>query len=563
MNEQSNQYNLQQPQQPQQQHQTVTPNAVAPQVVAWLNNVLSVDYVDPVRTAQDTIAVLSKYPTLSPKTNVYIDEQGRPDLLLCLGGTVPVLIGRATYRIPVEIWVTKTYPGVSSSSSFSSPPVVMYVRPTPDMIVHPGNHVDTNGKCYHPYISHWSNGGQDGNGSNLMGLIEVMINVFAKEPPVYAKPPDYREQQPGSNSQIDQYHHHQQQQQVQSVQPPPVAHSTHPQVLATHQRNLSTSSTVIPPPLPPHPTTTEQPLSIQNTGIQQPPPQTNQPPPQTNQLPPPPPLPPIPSELQQEGHQNTFPNSQYSHPIPIQNVQYQQQQQHFQQQQPPPPPPPPAPPIPLDIMDMTDPQEQQQQNASSPSSQLNSKIPTTNSSSSPPPPPPPPPPNPHKQHLLSTISTKLSDITLHTLQPMVAHNDTRVLQARETLAWMSRAVAHETTELERIAQASIENETILRAKIQQAKDVVMHQARDLETKLDTNPKKIDEIVCAENVVHNQLYELVAEICAIDDTVYVLSKALDMGRISLDTFLKHSRSLGREQFMKRALVHKISTKLELL
>lgn len=145
---------------------------------------------------------------------------------------------------------------------------------------------------------------------------------------------------------------------------------------------------------------------------------------------------------------------------------------------------------------------------------------------------------------------------------MVVHNDTRVLQARETLAWMSRAVAHEATELERIAQASIENETILRAKIKQARDVI-DQANTLVYKLDSNEKKIDEIVCAEHVVHNQLYELVAEICAIDDTVYVLSKALDKGRISLDTFLKHSRSLGREQFMKRALVHKISTKLELI
>ncbi|CEP21612.1 K12183 ESCRT-I complex subunit TSG101 [Cyberlindnera jadinii] len=70
------------------------------------------------------------------------------------------------------------------------------------------------------------------------------------------------------------------------------------------------------------------------------------------------------------------------------------------------------------------------------------------------------------------------------------------------------------------------------------------------------------MICAENVVYNQLYDLVAEDQAIGDTIYVLTKAYDNGNVPLPSFIKHTRSLAREQFFKKAMIVKISQMLNL-
>lgn len=53
----------------------------------------------------------------------------------------------------------------------------------------------------------------------------------------------------------------------------------------------------------------------------------------------------------------------------------------------------------------------------------------------------------------------------------------------------------------------------------------------------------------------RILELTADDAAIDDLLYQLSLALYSERITLDAFLKHVRSLGREQFMRRALLRR--------
>ena len=79
---------------------------------------------------------------------------------------------------------------------------------------------------------------------------------------------------------------------------------------------------------------------------------------------------------------------------------------------------------------------------------------------------------------------------------------------------------------------------------------------------------------------NRLINLVAEDNAIEDTIYHLHRALNAGKLDLDKFLKvqppvHPRSvsfsltvvvvqttrqLAEEQFMKRALIEKITSQL---
>lgn len=144
--------------------------------------------------------------------------------------------------------------------------------------------------------------------------------------------------------------------------------------------------------------------------------------------------------------------------------------------------------------------------------------------------PPKLPPNPQKLQAMHSLTAAMTDITQHHEQIMVSENDARLRQAADGLNWIESAANTEAAELERLIAASHENESILQAKIAQARTVIA----DAQTRAQPN---IDDVVCAETVVYNQLYDLVTEDSAIEDTIYVLSKALENDRINLDTFLK--------------------------
>jgi ESCRT-I complex subunit TSG101 len=62
------------------------------------------------------------------------------------------------------------------------------------------------------------------------------------------------------------------------------------------------------------------------------------------------------------------------------------------------------------------------------------------------------------------------------------------------------------------------------------------------------------------LAHFRLLNLVAEDNAIEDTLYHLGRALNSERIDLERFLKQTRFLAREQFMRRALAIKICSSL---
>lgn len=74
-------------------------------------------------------------------------ENGSPNLLLNLSGTLPVLFRGATYAFPVAIWVPYAYP--------REPPIV-YIKPDKDMLVRPGQYVSGDGRVYHPYLAQWA-----------------------------------------------------------------------------------------------------------------------------------------------------------------------------------------------------------------------------------------------------------------------------------------------------------------------------------------------------------------------------------------------------------------------
>jgi ESCRT-I complex subunit TSG101 len=74
---------------------------------------------------------------------------------------------------------------------------------------------------------------------------------------------------------------------------------------------------------------------------------------------------------------------------------------------------------------------------------------------------------------------------------------------------------------------------------------------------------VDEVLVAPTVVGGQLYELVCEERAVGDAMFVLGRALERERIGVDVFLKQTRSLAREQFLKKALIKKIARGMNLI
>ncbi|KAG2175644.1 hypothetical protein INT43_001291, partial [Umbelopsis isabellina] len=141
-----------------------------------LTDVCFSQYRDPTRTFRDVDTVLQMYGSLKPKMDTYTYDHGDTQLLLCLYGTTPITYRSSPYNIPVAMWIPTDYP---------THPPIFYVKPTSNMLVRPGMHVDVSGLCYHPYLASWK---EDVANHNLVELIAIFQQVFGKEPPVYTKP---------------------------------------------------------------------------------------------------------------------------------------------------------------------------------------------------------------------------------------------------------------------------------------------------------------------------------------------------------------------------------------
>ncbi|PIA14936.1 UEV-domain-containing protein [Coemansia reversa NRRL 1564] len=60
----------------------------------------------------------------------------------------------------------------------------------------------------------------------------------------------------------------------------------------------------------------------------------------------------------------------------------------------------------------------------------------------------------------------------------------------------------------------------------------------------------------QSVASEQLFDLAGEIAAIDDTLYLLGRALDDGKLALGTYMRQVRKLAQQQFLAKALAIKI-------
>ncbi|KAL2038142.1 hypothetical protein N7G274_009089 [Stereocaulon virgatum] len=492
-------------------------------------------------------------------------------------GTLPVSFRGTTYAFPISIWIPQEYPKAAPLG---------FITPTADMVVRPGQYVSGEGKIYHPYLAGWRD-----DRCSLSGFLSILQDIFTREPPVVAK----QEQTP-RQTQLSQ----------QNNIPPPVP-PLPPELEKQDQnaRPVQPLGSQQPPPPPPKPFKTRDPTTARNDG--------------------PRPLPPLPTRPEsQYGSARPISENGYtrdSQPMPRQapqrtgslqggnisyqragsNSQYSSQsarhepfssispltrpnhstgpimfptQSQYSQQGPPLSRPDdlisPKPPVYHDGQQQTSrphthqqphPQHYQRQPylSQQPSPQASRTKPPEDLLTSPFENPfptqstniaaPPIPPNPQKDALLSALSQTLTQqihathaSNLSALPPL------RAQQA--ALTSTLNAINAEMSQLNDLEALLSSNEAIL------------HQAmRDADKVLDDAKRRkvpnVDEVLVAPTVVAGQLYASVAEERAIEESRAVIGKALDKGRISGGVWAKQTRSLAREEFLKKALIKKIS------
>ena len=75
-------------------------------------------------------------------------DNGASALLLQLYGTLPIQFRGVEYRFPITVWIPHHYPREAP---------MVYVTPTQEMAVRPGQYISAEGRIYHPYLAQWAN----------------------------------------------------------------------------------------------------------------------------------------------------------------------------------------------------------------------------------------------------------------------------------------------------------------------------------------------------------------------------------------------------------------------
>ncbi|GCB79938.1 hypothetical protein scyTo_0016068, partial [Scyliorhinus torazame] len=125
-------------------------------------------------TIEELKNVHHKFPELKLSMDTYTFSDGSQKDLLSLIGTIPIRYQGHSYNIPIQIWILDSHP-------FGPP--LCFLRPTSNMIIREGKHVDAQGRLYLPYLQHWSHPKTD-----VTGLLNEMMAEFEKTPPLYTKP---------------------------------------------------------------------------------------------------------------------------------------------------------------------------------------------------------------------------------------------------------------------------------------------------------------------------------------------------------------------------------------
>ncbi|XP_078004762.1 ubiquitin-conjugating enzyme E2 variant 3 isoform X4 [Phascolarctos cinereus] len=123
-------------------------------------------------TVEELTKVNMSYPNFRFSMDTYVFKDNSQKDLLNFTGTIPVNCQGNTYNIPIRLWILDSHP-------FAPP--ICFLKPTPNMGISVGKHVDAQGRIYLPYLQNWSH-----PKSVITGLIREMIIKFQEELPLYS-----------------------------------------------------------------------------------------------------------------------------------------------------------------------------------------------------------------------------------------------------------------------------------------------------------------------------------------------------------------------------------------
>ncbi|XP_059960653.1 ubiquitin-conjugating enzyme E2 variant 3 isoform X6 [Mesoplodon densirostris] len=112
------------------------------------------------------------FPHFRYSMDTYVFKDSSQKNLLNFTGTIPVMYQGNTYNIPIRLWILDSHP-------FAPP--ICFLKPTANMGISVGKHVDAQGRIYLPYLQNWSH-----PKSVIVGLIKEMIAKFQEELPLYS-----------------------------------------------------------------------------------------------------------------------------------------------------------------------------------------------------------------------------------------------------------------------------------------------------------------------------------------------------------------------------------------
>lgn len=113
------------------------------------------------------------YPGMRPSTGTYTFSDSTQKDLLKLTGNVPVKYEGRSYNFPVQLWLMDSFP-------FTPP--ICFLKPTSNMVIREGKHVDAQGRIYLPGLHNW-----DHPKSSVVGLLNEMVAKFEEDPPLSSK----------------------------------------------------------------------------------------------------------------------------------------------------------------------------------------------------------------------------------------------------------------------------------------------------------------------------------------------------------------------------------------
>lgn len=162
-----------------------------PQVAHWLYNVIQPQYTNKrityTHVYQFLQTHLNKNFKFKIRTSIYTSgSTGHSDLLINLYGSIKV---NQQISVPVTIWIPLNYPYQDSDQSRYDIGVPMvYITPdnSKNWFLKPGNHVDTQGMFYHPFLSNWFHDYKNNpTNYNLIELVNVLYSSFIKDVPIF------------------------------------------------------------------------------------------------------------------------------------------------------------------------------------------------------------------------------------------------------------------------------------------------------------------------------------------------------------------------------------------